>query len=63
MNVEGVAPMADLVFMDMGAVTAEEVNVVPLADLLDLSVVENFGWGTDGQTKDGEAFAREGEAG
>merc|ERR1711966_586553 len=60
MNVEGVAPMADLVFRDMGAVTAEEVNVVPLADLLDLSVVENFGWGTDGQTKDGEAFAREG---
>ena len=43
--------------------TAEEVNVVPLADLLDLSVIENFGWGVDGQTKDGVAFAREGEAG
>ena len=58
MNIEG----TDLVFMDIGGVVAEEVNVVPLADLLDTSVVENFGWGMDGRTKDGTEYAREGEA-
>ncbi len=41
MNIEG----ENLVFMDIGGVTAEEVNVVPLADILDTETVENFGWG------------------
>lgn len=36
--------------------TAEEVNAVPLADLLDTTHVENFGWGI----RAGENFAREG---
>lgn len=34
-----------VVFMDIGGVTAEEINSVPLADILDTSVIENFGWG------------------
>jgi hypothetical protein len=41
---------------DIGGVTAEEVNAVPLADLLDTENVENFGWGI----RAGENFAREG---
>ena len=45
-----------VVFMDIGGVTAEEVNAIPLADLLDTSVVENFGWGI----RAGEDFGREG---
>ena len=40
--------------------TAEEVNSVPLADLLDTNEVENFGWGQTGEElRDGEEFARE----
>jgi len=54
-NIEG----ANVVFMDIGGVTAEEVNVVPLAELLDTNTVENFGWGMDGQSR-GEEFGREG---
>uniref|UniRef100_A0A7R9WAD7 Uncharacterized protein n=1 Tax=Pseudictyota dubia TaxID=2749911 RepID=A0A7R9WAD7_9STRA len=45
-----------VVFMDIGGVTAEEVNAIPLEDLLDTSVPENFGWGI----RAGENFAREG---
>mmetsp|Transcript_18323 Transcript_18323/g.33523 ORF Transcript_18323/g.33523 Transcript_18323/m.33523 type:complete len:547 (-) Transcript_18323:129-1769(-) len=46
----------NVVFMDIGGVTAEEVNSVPLADLLDTNEIENFGWGM----ADGESVAREG---
>jgi hypothetical protein len=46
----------NVVFMDIGGVTAEEVNAVPLADLLDTRVIENFGWGI----RNGEDFGREG---
>ena len=42
-------------FGDIGGVTAEEINVVPLDTLLDTSFIENFGWG---RNEDG--FAREG---
>eukprot|EP00584_Thalassiosira_punctigera_P022733 CAMPEP_0172574500 /NCGR_PEP_ID=MMETSP1067-20121228/136730_1 /TAXON_ID=265564 ORGANISM="Thalassiosira punctigera, Strain Tpunct2005C2" /NCGR_SAMPLE_ID=MMETSP1067 /ASSEMBLY_ACC=CAM_ASM_000444 /LENGTH=908 /DNA_ID=CAMNT_0013367129 /DNA_START=168 /DNA_END=2895 /DNA_ORIENTATION=- len=52
MNIEG----DNLVFMDIGGVVAEEVNVVPLADLLNTSTVENFGWGM----RKGAMFGREG---
>jgi hypothetical protein len=45
-----------VVFMDIGGVTAEEVNAIPLIDLLDTSVIENFGWGIH----EGEDFGREG---
>lgn len=45
-----------LQFMDIGGITAEEVNVVRLEDLLDTEKIENFGWGV----RKGEDFAREG---
>ena len=32
-------------FADIGGVTAEEVNVVLLDDILDTGTIENFGWG------------------
>lgn len=52
---------SDVVFMDIGGVTAEEVNSVPLASLLDTTTIENFGWGeVSGETFNGESFAREG---
>jgi len=30
---------------EIGGVTAEEINVYPLDELLDTTVIENFGWG------------------
>lgn len=42
-------------FADIGGVTAEEVNFVSLAKILDTSEVENFGWG-----RNSDGFAREG---
>lgn len=45
-----------LAFVDVGGVTAEEVNAFPLATLLDTSTIENFGWGI----RSGENFTREG---
>jgi hypothetical protein len=44
-----------IAFADIGGVTAEEVNVVALADLLDGTEVENFGWGRnpDGKAREG----------
>ena len=53
MNIEG----GNLVFMDIGGVSAEEVNVVLLADLLDTSTIENFGWGMRVKA----SFGREGK--
>jgi hypothetical protein len=45
-------------FGDIGGVTAEEVNVVAVADLLDTSVIENFGWGrnADGNAREGTFY-------
>lgn len=37
-----------LIFSDIGAATAEELNVISLADLTDTTTVENFGWGRNG---------------
>lgn len=42
-------------FADIGGVTAEEINYLDLEDLLDTSVIENFGWG-----RNSDGFAREG---
>lgn len=57
MNLEG----EKVIFMDIGGVTAEEINAVPLEDLLDTAVKENFGWGMKaGESRDGQEFGREG---
>lgn len=42
-------------FGDIGGVTAEEVNYVSVADIVDTSTVENFGWG-----RNADGLAREG---
>jgi len=44
-----------LSFADIGGVTAEEINYVSVAELVDTSVIENFGWG-----RNADGFAREG---
>jgi len=49
----GKADWGNLVFADIGGVTAEEVNAVSVADLLDTEHIENFGWGRN--TRDGKA--------
>jgi len=51
-------------FADIGGFTAEEINFVRLSDLLDTSVVENFGWGTnlgDGLAREGTFYVGLGE--
>lgn len=48
-----------IAFADIGGWTAEEVNTIRLADLVDTSVVENFGWGTnldDGLSREGTFY-------
>jgi len=45
-----------LYMIDIGGITAEEVNVVSLEALLDTTEVENFGWGM----RKNEEFGREG---
>jgi len=45
-----------LYIMDIGGITAEEVNVVSLEALLNTTEIENFGWGM----RQNEDFAREG---
>lgn len=45
-------------FADIGGVTAEEINYIPLWDLLDTYTVENFGWGrhADGKAREGTFY-------
>ncbi len=45
-------------FGDIGGVTAEEINYVSVADLLDTSTIENFGWGRniDGLAREGTFY-------
>jgi len=47
-----------IAFADIGANTAEEIDVVALDDLLDTSSVENFGWGIaeDGKVREGSFY-------
>jgi len=55
-----------LVFMDIGGVTAEEVNAVSMEDILDTSTIENFGWGRnqiDGKTREGTFYVAPGTGG
>ena len=55
-----------LVFMDIGGVTAEEVNAISMSDILDTDYVENFGWGintTDGKRREGTFYLSPGVAG
>ncbi|MFK7874923.1 MAG: M10 family metallopeptidase C-terminal domain-containing protein [Paracoccaceae bacterium] len=47
-----------IIFSDIGAATAEEINVISVADLRDVTTLENFGWGRaagDIDTPDGTA--------
>ena len=50
---------------EIGGVTAEEVNVYSLDELLDTSIVENFGWGIgpDGLGREGTFYTAPGTAG
>lgn len=50
------------VFSDIGGVTAEEINVIGVRDLLDTRHVENFGWGRnpDGFTREGTFYIEPG---
>lgn len=48
-----------IAFADIGGVTAEEVNFVSVADLLDTRTLENFGWGQsleDGVAREGTFY-------
>ena len=49
-------------FADIGGVTAEEINYVPLHNLLDTSTIENFGWGrnSDGNAREGTFYVEPG---
>ncbi len=49
-------------FGDIGGVTAEEINYVPLDDLLDTASIENFGWGrnADGLAREGTFYVAPG---
>jgi len=54
-----------LAFMDIGGVTAEEMNAVPLDKILNKKVIENFGWGrslTDGLNREGTFYIEPGNA-
>ena len=49
-------------FANLGGVTAEEINYIDLEDLLDTSVIENFGWGrnSDGLAREGTFYIEPG---
>jgi len=53
---------AHIAFMEIGGVTAEEINIVKVSDLLDTSVIENFGWGrnADGKAREGTIYIQPG---
>ncbi len=60
-------PTSDtLVFMDIGGVTAEEVNAVPVKRILNTKTIENFGWGrsvVDGKAREGTFYVGPGVMG
>jgi hypothetical protein len=51
-----------IAFADIGWQVAEEINQVSVADLVDTSIVENFGWGrnADGNAREGTFYVNEG---
>lgn len=55
-----------LVFMDIGGVTAEEMNAKSLDAILDTDEIENFGWGRsieDGMAREGTFYVGPGSPG
>jgi len=55
-----------LIFMDIGGVTAEEVNIWPLPSILNRKKIDNFGWGRnqmDGKTREGTCYVGPGKIG
>jgi len=52
-----------IAFADIGATTAEEINVISVAELSDVSSIENFGWGrnADGNAREGTFYINDGE--
>ena len=55
-----------LVFMDIGGVTAEEVNAIPIYKLLNSDSIANFGWGRnidDGMSREGTFYVGPGVMG
>lgn len=53
---------SEIAFADIGWQVAEEINTLPLADLLDTTEVENFGWGrnADGNAREGTFYVNTG---
>jgi len=56
------AAETQIAFADIGAQTAEEINVISTADLGDTSTIENFGWGrnADGNAREGTFYIDDG---
>ena len=51
-----------VLFSDIGWTVAEEINEIAVADLIDDTVIENFGWGrnADGNAREGSFYVSEG---
>lgn len=65
-NVSTSNPKDILVFMDIGGVTAEEVNGQFLHKILNTKKIDNFGWGrsqTDGYAREGTCYVGPGTLG
>ena len=56
------ASQTHVAFGDIGAQTAEEINVLSIADLNDTATVENLGWGrnADGNAREGTFYINDG---
>ena len=55
-----------LVFMDIGGVTAEEVNKIKVSQIANPGTIDNFGWGrsfSDGKTREGTFYVAPGSGG
>lgn len=51
-----------VLFSDIGWTVAEEINEIAVADLIDGTIIENFGWGrnADGNAREGGFYVSEG---
>lgn len=56
------ATQTQIAFGDIGAQTAEEINVLSVAEVVDTSVIENLGWGRDanGNAREGSFYINDG---
>lgn len=55
-----------LVFMDIGGVTAEEVNKIKVSQIANTKTIDNFGWGrsySDGKAREGTFYIAPGSGG